>query len=96
MEMHEVVEKQRDGWRNLAVALSSVVLLLVGAFIGDLNASLRFRGLSDSLKTHSDMPGHPVMVEKVGNIEGDLEDIEEHLEENGKTLAAIAGKVGVE
>lgn len=84
-------------WKWLTVTLAGVVILLLGAFFGDVAASIRYAGLSQRLSEHEREEGHQVMVEKVNDLEEQylraLSEIKAKLERQSFVLREIEQKL---
>ena len=71
------------GWQRVAMGMMSFVFLLLGAFLGDFAASVRYASLTGKLDAHEASEGHPVMIERVDSIEVTLERIEKAIFDQG-------------
>ena len=76
-------------WKWAAGIMSSLVLLLVGAFIGDFAASIRYASLTTKFDNHAKLVGHPVMVQRVQSIQEDLREIKDQQRDNSVVLDDI-------
>jgi hypothetical protein len=80
-------------WKWAAGALLSLVMFLLGAMAGDTIASIRFSGLTTKLEAHSELPGHPVVLQMVNDMKRSQGRIEAKLERQSAILREIEQKV---
>ena len=79
-EREGMIERRREElarWKWMAAALLSVVMFLLGSFVGDGIATVRFNGMAVKFADHTSEDGHPVIVQRVNNLEA--ENKEAHL-----------------
>jgi hypothetical protein len=80
-------------WKWIAASLLGVLMLLLGAFGGDVAASFRYSGLHQRMTDHERLPGHPVMVQKVNDLDESINEslarIENKMERQSIVLREI-------
>lgn len=71
-------------------ALWSLVVFLLGGFLGDLKASLSVRGLRREMEAHETLPAHPISDRRHAETERRLDEIEQRID---RRLARIEEKL---
>ena len=93
MEQRDGVIERRVGnqgpWKWIATALLGVVMFLLGAFVGDFAASLRYSALDSRLHDHTLIEGHPVLVQRVAGMSESLDRIEAEQQRQSEILREI-------
>lgn len=67
-------------WQWLTGSLFALVMMMVGGFVGSARAANKYQCVAKDLKRHAEIPGHPVVIEKVRAIENQLDRIEGKLD----------------
>lgn len=84
-------------WKWISATLAAGLMLLLGALGGDVSASLRYARLHQRMTDHERLQGHPVMVQRVYDLEEDnrvaLSEIKAKLERQSMVLREIERSV---